>query len=289
MSDNTLQIWNWSDNTILFSMQGDFSYWTNPVFLSNGLLAASGSAGSTVNVWNISTGQLVFSLNAGYLALEELCTGYLATTGDDNLLSTWSITNGSLIDQVTVSGTQNALKQTPVNNYLASGSNNAKVYIWNITNLASVATLAGHTNGVYLLDTTQSGLLVSGSDDFSLILWNLTTFSLLDQLFALKTGWAQLLAISDNQLVFGDRDYNGVQLVDIISSTNLSLGAHITLPNNNFNNFRLNSQNVLLVANSDRSVNFLNLNTSMVMQTLTPPHSAQVMFMDIVGKLVEVF
>jgi WD40 repeat protein len=276
MSDNTLQIWNWSDNTILFSMQGDFSLWANPVFLSNGLLAASGSDGSTVNVWNISTGQLVFKVTAGFYALEELCTGYLATTGADLLLSTWSMT---------VRDYHWALLQTSVNNYLVSGSKDSYVYIWNVTTLAMVAKLTGHSKDVYLLEIIQSDLLVSGSEDYSLILWNLTTFSLLDQLYSLRSVWAQLLAVSDNQLVFGDRDYNGVQLVDIISSSNLSLGAHITLPNNNFNHFRLNSQNVLLVANSDKSVNILNLNTSMVMQTLTP-YSGYVKFMNIVGKSV---
>jgi WD40 repeat protein len=286
MSDNTLQIWNFSSNSLLLSLQGYFSYLTNIKFLSSGLLAAS-SSDSTVSVWNITTGQALFTFTAGIYAIEELMNGNLATSGADFRLKIWSLTNGSLLNQYNLAQIKWVLKQTTVNDYLASGSTNGCIYLWDIDTLTVLNNLCGHSNEVYILEMTSSGLLVSGSLDNCVCIWNLTALSLLNKLTdVLQSTYSQIIVVSDSQLMFGGRGYNGFQFINISLTNSLSLGPHITLPNSYFNNFRLLKENVIIVANSDNYVNFINLNSTTVTKTLHL-YNSQVLFMDIISKRID--
>jgi hypothetical protein len=81
MSNNTLNIWDWSSNQILLTLNwspqampsaGAYAY-ANIKFLANGRLAAPSA--SRINVWNVITGQVTLSLNhQGVYALEQLNT-----------------------------------------------------------------------------------------------------------------------------------------------------------------------------------------------------------------------
>ena len=74
----TVQIWNISTKSLLYTLKNHTSYINSLLQLSNGLLA-SGSSDSSINVWNVYTGALVISLRneAGISSLLQTSTGLL--------------------------------------------------------------------------------------------------------------------------------------------------------------------------------------------------------------------
>jgi WD40 repeat protein len=212
-----------------------FASWAPVKFLNSGTLLAAPVSSTKVAVWNVYTGQVLFNLTTGLFSLEQLANGYLATTGENNLIQTWNLTSGTLVGQASLDATHWVLKQTPIESYLASGSNNGNIYLWNIDSLTLVATLTGHTMKVDLLDVTPSGVLLSGSADNSVRIWNLTTLTCLSALSnALPTSsiMYQLRALSNTQLVIGGVT-NILQFIAISSDNVLSRNGSLPLVNSN--------------------------------------------------------
>jgi WD40 repeat protein len=289
MQNNFLLIWNWSNNSILFTLPSYCGVFTPMKFLKNGTLLAAPASNVSMGVWNVSTGQILFNLTVGSntLAVEELANGHLAISNNKKQIQTWSLSLGVLVSQLNKNASQVALKQTPINSYLASGSQDGLIYLRNINSLVLVATLKGHTSSVTSLDVTpSSGLLLSTGNDQFVRVWNLTTFaclSALDSTFGLFT-ISQMRVLSNSQVVIGGL-VNYVRIIGINAQGNLSLETTQTLGygSSGLLDFRLTSQNVLVVANANGAVSFLNLNTSTFTQSLTPLSGGQPRFMDIIG------
>jgi WD40 repeat protein len=148
--------------------------------------------------------------------------------------------------------------------------------------------LTEHSMEVDLLDVTPSGLLLRASADKSVRIWNLTTLSCLSSLSnsALQSFSVmyQLRALSNTQLVIGGAT-NKLQFIAIRSDNVLSLNGSIELANSNADayDFRLTSQNVLVILNSDGTVSFLNANTLEYTQTVMPKIGNVPYFIDIIG------
>jgi WD40 repeat protein len=179
-----------------------------------------------------------------------------------------------------------ALKQTSVNNYLAGGGSDGNIYLWDTSTYVLVATLIGHTNKVFLLDITPSGLLLSASYDLSVRIWNLLTSTYLSFVnnAVQSTSNQQMRVVSDTQVVIGGY-YQKIQFITISSSSALSFGTFITTPTCCIDDFRLTSQNILVVTIPDHSVYFYNLNNSALLDTKTP-YNHQGWFIDIIGILL---
>jgi WD40 repeat protein len=295
MSDNTLKIWNWSSNAILFNLNWapltqPYNYVitrTNLKFLANGLLAAP-SSGNTLSIWDTATGQVKFAINGAVSSLEQLSNSNLATTGNDKMLKIWSSTTGKLLYQT---GTDNymhfALKQTLVPNYLASACQDNKIYIWDINTLRQVATLIGHTDQVYLLELMPNGLLISGSIDYTVKLWNISSSSTSPlSSISFSAQMSCMKPVSNNQFVVGFQA-NYIQFINISSSNNtMTMTSQVNL-NTEVYDMRLTSGNVLALCQKDGSVVFMNTNTQAFVQTSTPAGSSIAPWsLDLIGNVI---
>ena len=64
---------------------------------------ASGSADTTVRVWNLTTGNADFTLNGhtGYVkSMDVLASGYLISVGYDSKICIWNTTSGNLVSNI---------------------------------------------------------------------------------------------------------------------------------------------------------------------------------------------
>jgi WD40 repeat protein len=102
MNNNSLLIWDWSSNSIVFDLLWFYSTSSNIKYLNSNLLASPGSV-SSINIWNITSGQLEFTLNGSVYDLELLSSGFLGSTGVDNSIKIWNPANGQLLEQISVS------------------------------------------------------------------------------------------------------------------------------------------------------------------------------------------
>jgi hypothetical protein len=275
LSDGTLRIWDWSTNTILFTLpwirSGNSNSAGNIKFLSNGSLLAAPFNSTTISVWNTSTGQVKYSLAATFLSAEQLSNANLMISGTDNFIRIWSITTGRLLLQVNTGALHYALKQTSTTNLVASGCSDNKIYIWDINTLSPVYMLTGHSNQVNFIESIPTGgLVLSGSLDNTLILWNVTVPTALNSL-SVSDSITCLKMISDSQLVVGFAA-NYIRFVNITSANTLISAQTVNLvtTNSQVKDMRLTMENILLMTQTDGSVFFMNTNTSTVIQAVTP-------------------
>jgi WD40 repeat protein len=292
MSDNTLKIWDWSSNTILFSL----NWYPNQAFihsqvkfLSNGLLVAPFS-GTTSNAYDPTTGQVRYSLiNSGsVIALEQLSNGNLISSSDDNYLRIWNSTSGQLLFQLNTGRFMHyALKQTSTSNLVASACSDNNVYLWDVNTLQQVDILTGLPDTVYFLDQMTNGLLIAGSgwSSVAIRLWNMTTGITFSSL-SFSTVITCMKLISSNQLVLGF-ETNYIKIFNISSTTTneLILAQTVNLvTNSQVNDMRLTMENILLIAQKDGSVFFFNIDSKTFVQALTPVSSSVNVFaFDLIG------
>jgi WD40 repeat protein len=266
MSDNTLKIWDWSSSdTFLLSLNWapSSSYIHSQVkFLLNGLLVAPFNSTAS-NVYNITTGQVKFSLTGSLYAAEEMMNGNLLTSSTDQFFRIWNATSGRLLFQKNTGSLHYVLKQTNVANLIASACVDNKVYIWDTSTLTQVKTLTGLPDSAYSLDVTASGLLLGGCASLgkAIYLWNITTGNSLSSL-TFSDSITCMKLVSDNQLVVGFAK-NYIQFINISSSNSLSLAFQVSLvTNSQVNDMRLTMENILVLIQADGLVFFMNLNTT---------------------------
>ena len=96
---------------------------------------ASGSEDHTIKIWNICTGELVFTLR-----------GHTKPV--------------------------NALISLPMNGYLVSSSDDCSVKVWDPNKGKLLFTLNGHSDSVTSLAKTSNGNVASGSNDHVIKIWH---------------------------------------------------------------------------------------------------------------------
>ena len=138
---NTL--WDLATRTILATFPG----WFHSAAVSpNGTIIASGGRGSAVELVDISTRQVIDTLEGH--------------AGDFN------------------SGAVQAVAFSPDGMTLASGSRDKTIKLWNVATRQNIGTLEGHSKTVESVAFSPDGeTLVSGSRDGSVRLWNVSTRS----------------------------------------------------------------------------------------------------------------
>jgi WD40 repeat protein len=290
MSDNTLKIWDWSTNTIRFNLKwsptGSSNIHSNLKFLSNGLLAAPGNTSSTIFIWDIATGQVIFSLpvNLQVYGLEQLSNGNLISSGTDTSIRVWNVTTGQVVFKFNTGKLHYNFKQTNIANYVASACRENSIYIWDTNVFRAVFVLTGHMNEVYFLDLTPSGLLVSTSQDNTLKLWNVTSstsalssISLPALPTCVKLLWSNQIAVSYAT--------NYIRVYNISSSNVLSQAGQVSLlTNSQVNDMRLTKENILVLCQQDGYVIFVDVNTLIIQQVIMPVYPLVPIFnLDLMG------
>jgi len=188
-------------------------------------IAASGSAGNIVKVWDLATGRELASL-AGH---QEHVNGIafspdgktLASGSSDKTVRIWDISSGkerrALADPA---GGINCVAFSPDGKTLASGNTDHAVKLWNLGTGEEIATLAGHAWDVFSLAFSPDGkTLASGSYDNTVKLWD----TLSGKERATLTGhagcvWSVAFSPDGGTLATGSRD-NTIRLWDPDAAT----------------------------------------------------------------------
>ena len=136
--DNTISVWKSSNFKKLIDLKE--VYWIdNAIFNKKANLVYSGGHDNLVKVWDITTGNMIFSL-AGH---------------DDWVYD---------------------VKLSPDEKMIYSGGFDGVVKIWDLNSRKNIASLKGHKEGIVCIDVSPDGkYLVSGGVDKELIIWNLET------------------------------------------------------------------------------------------------------------------
>jgi WD40 repeat protein len=144
-------------------------------FIANGQLVFQSSS-SKINIRDVLNNLNVLTLSATVIALEQLATGLLASTGWENTLNIWSETSGALLHTFYLNAPHYFLKQTSNPSYLASCDNNGTIYVWQVKyGYGSYKNFSGISQtGCYMESpgSKSSSQLLTASWDGYLQLWN---------------------------------------------------------------------------------------------------------------------
>jgi WD40 repeat protein len=295
LDNGSFMIFDWSTNTALFAFPWIpitiFYLYTFPnmKLLPGGLVAAS-SVTSSFNIWDVTTGQVKFSLPSYFFSIEMLSNSNWISSSWDFYLRIWNSQTGQLIYQVNTGANQLVLKQTADPNLVASGCWDTNIYIWDINTLNRVYTLVGHVSRVSLLEVLPSGLLLSATLDSgnqTLRLWNMTLNSSLSSITNPDAWICRFKVIGSNQLVVAYQA-NYVRFFNITSDNALIFASQVTT-SEVVNGLALTSGGILLLALRWGSLLFMNPNTSTFVQALLPTSSSVgILNLDIMGTIFAV-
>ena len=151
----------------------------------DGQTLASGSADSTIKLWNLKTGALLHTLTGHKYSVVSVAISpdglTLASGSYDKTIKLWNLKTGALLH--TLTGHEDHVSSvaiSPDGLTLASGSYDKTIKLWNLKTGALLRTLTGNESFVRSVAISPDGLtLASGSVDSTIKLWNLKTGDLL--------------------------------------------------------------------------------------------------------------
>jgi len=201
--DSSVKIWNPSNATwsLIQTYTAHTSYVSSIEFI-NSYTIASGSYDQTIQIWLISSGQLLRNIYADsfVFCLKLLSNGMHLVAGlFSSMINIYDIKTGDII--FTLSGHQGSVNDLALirkngNDLLASSSQDKTIRLWSLTLKKAEFILEGHTGAVFGLKLMNADLLASVSYDKNIILWNVTNGVLLRRL----TGHSNYLEYSIDKL-----------------------------------------------------------------------------------------
>jgi WD40 repeat protein len=146
-------------------------------FSLDGRFLASGSADSTVRVWDVASGDLLLTLggDGGPVSCVAFSPDgrWLASGSADNVIRVWDASSGELVR--TLSGHSalvSALAFGPSGRQLVSGGADNTVRLWDVVTWAPLQTFRGHAGKVSSVAVSPDGeRIASGSWDQSVRVW----------------------------------------------------------------------------------------------------------------------
>jgi WD40 repeat protein len=148
---------------------------------------ASGSNDSTIIIWDVNKGALVWKLEGHsewITCLASLLNGLLASASSEMTIKIWNSYSGDLLRTIDTENSWALCLLRLSNGFLASGMNDNTVKIWNPYNGRLEKTLIGHNSWILSMIQINDESFASGSDDSSIILWNTTSWN---QIRSMKT------------------------------------------------------------------------------------------------------
>lgn len=273
------------ENTSLAKTLAGHSSHINDVTISpDGQLFASASADKTIKVWNLATGQEIYTLkgHASYVNVLAISPdGRTLVSGSaDKTIKLWDLGNGKEIR--TLGGHSNYVKSvaiSPDGQMIASGSSDKTVKLWNLATGQEIRTLQGHLNDINSLAiSANSQILASGSADKTIKIWNLSTGQEIRTLQG-HSSYVNSLALSPNgeMIASGSADKT-------IKIWNLSTGQEIrTLQghSNYVNSLAISpDEETIISASADKTIKIWHLSTGKEIRTLRG-HSSWVNSLDL--------
>ncbi|KAF9508538.1 hypothetical protein BS47DRAFT_1488334 [Hydnum rufescens UP504] len=215
----------WPQN--LSTLCGHSGWVTTIAFSPNGLLLASGSDDTTVQLWDPISGVSIALLVGHSDEVNTIAFSpdglHLASGSSDHTVQLWDPVSHASI--ATLEGHSNCVRSiafSPDGLCLASGSLDHTVQLWNPTSGVSIAKLDGHSGPVRMVAFSPDGLyLASGSDDHTVQLWDPISTASLRSLKG-HSDVVNAIAFSPNGwLASGSCDHT-VQLWDPISGASIA-------------------------------------------------------------------
>ena len=177
-SDTTVQVWNASDGSNIFTYHGHTNAVEAVVWSPDGKRIASASLDKTAQVWDAIDGghRLTYRGHSDQVfTLTWSPDGkYLASAGADKTVQVWDAADGKHIftyaghtDQVL------GVAWSPDDKRIASASFDKTVQIWDAANGGNVFVYNGHTNGVISANWSPDGTrIASSSFDSTVQVWS---------------------------------------------------------------------------------------------------------------------
>lgn len=205
-------------------------------FSPDGVLLASGSNTSLVQIWNSSSGQRVQSLADHTDFVRVVRFGpdgqQLLSGGRDEVLRLWDVQRGAVVQRFPPTTWTRAAAFHPSGNLLASGGDDRLLYLWARTaegTFALCVTLAGHTDAIFGMAFNPDGTcLATSSGDRTIRLWKLllpsrsggSAVPTMTCVSALKghTSWVRTLCFTpDGSQIVSGGDDRSVRVWDVAS------------------------------------------------------------------------
>ncbi|MFW9779705.1 MAG: hypothetical protein ACFFE8_12695 [Candidatus Heimdallarchaeota archaeon] len=181
-SSANIQLWNASNQQALENFKGSppTILGTSITRSADGQWLASGSSDQIIRFWNVSTGQVQYTLSEHETSVISVAFSpdgqWLASGDDKGMIKLWNVTSPTNFTvHLNLTGHFSAvtsLQFSPDNRFLASGSHASSIFLWNLTTGKIIASLPGHKDRVTSVAFAPDGTkLISASWDGTVKIW----------------------------------------------------------------------------------------------------------------------
>jgi serine/threonine protein kinase len=176
--DSTVQLWNASDGSHLFTYKGHRAPVFSVAWSPDGTRIASSSWDMTVQIWDANNGRRLLTYKGhrgGLFSVAWSPDGTrIASSSNDDIVQVWNASDGS--ELLTYKGHRdsvNAVTWSLDGIRIASGSADKTVQVWNASDGSELLTCKGHRDSVNAVAWSPDGMLIaSGSYDKVVQVWN---------------------------------------------------------------------------------------------------------------------
>lgn len=218
--DGTIRLWNPYTGTLLQTLEGDRDGVYSVAIHPNGsLLASSGHFDHSIKVWDLSTQDLLYTLD-GFGSLAMSADGRILVSSGGGI-DLWDLETGSLIQNLGAeSGVTQPIAISSDGKVLAWGDKTGKIKLWDLQTLEVLRIFFAHDGSVDALAFEPHGnRLVSGGEDSLVKIWNWQTGEKMRSLSGHSSNVAslsfsrggKLLATASSEVLIWD--FNSNQLV----------------------------------------------------------------------------
>lgn len=185
-----IRVWASGGRTLLNAWQAHGAYGGTLIFSPDSRTLASASTDSTVKLWDVSSGALLWS-NRHTGVVNRLGfapdSGLLASAGSDSCVRLWEPSSGTELQMVPHPAPVSVLAWDSDGHLLATGDSEGTIRLWKRSTatppLSCIQTIAGHTGWIDGLMFSPGGkLLASAGWDGSIKLWKVETGELVKTL-----------------------------------------------------------------------------------------------------------
>ncbi|CAE6447794.1 unnamed protein product [Rhizoctonia solani] len=171
-----------SGQRLLEPLEGHIRGVSSLAYSTDGVYIASGSADTTVCMWDARSGQLTLGpLKKHTKRVSSICfspdNNHIASSSNDSSICVWEVQHGTLVySLVTEDGYIPSIRYSPDGNHIAA-THGSNIWILNAhTGYTVLGPLAGHLDNVRSIGYSPDGsYIASGSNDNTIRIWSTTS------------------------------------------------------------------------------------------------------------------